>query len=278
MEERLVPGAADQDIFDRSRRVGWLDLEAVSRARVLVAGAGAIGNEVGKCLALSGFTRASVVDMDHVVGSNLNRCLFFTEADAAARRMKAEVVARGMERLSPIMRARAVVSRIEDLPADFYEGFDVVLGCLDNISARLHLNSHAFRAGKAYIDGGMDGFIGKVMVCIPPDGPCVQCGMNRTHSKVASLRFSCTGEGVVFHEPRLAAEITTTSLISAVMVRECLKVACGRTDSVLRNSFFYDGLRNVSDEIEISRDPRCPNHSQRPLHVSENHIMSGSVR
>lgn len=278
MEGRLAIDAADQDVFDRSRRIGWLDLEAVSKTRVLMAGAGAIGNEVGKCLALSGFTRVTVVDMDHVVASNLNRCLFFTREDAEEKRMKAEVVARGIEKLSARTRARAVVSRLEDLPDEFYEGFDVVLGCLDNISARIHANSHAYRAGKVYIDGGMDGFIGKVMVCAPPDGPCVQCGMNRSHSKVANLRFSCTGEGVVFHEPHLAAEITTTSIISGVMVRECLKVASGSRASVLRNAFYYDGRRNVSEEIEVPLDPRCPNHPPSLLQVSENHLMSGSVQ
>ncbi len=278
MEERLVPGAVDQDTFDRSRRVGWLDLEAVFKSRVLMLGAGALGNEVGKCLALSGFRRVTVVDMDHVVGSNLNRCLFFTPGDAEARSMKAEVVARGMERLSPGVRARAVVGRLEALPEDFYSGFDIVLGCLDNISARVHSNSHAYHAGRPYVDGGMEGFLGRVMVSLPPDGACLQCGMNRSHAKVADMRFSCTGEGVVFHEPRLAAEITTTSVVSAVMVRECLKIASGRKDMVLRNTFYYDGQRNVSEEAEVELDPRCPNHAPRELQVSENHITSGSVQ
>lgn len=278
MEGRLVPGSADQDTYDRSRRVGWLDLGAVFKCRILMVGAGALGNEVGKCLALSGFRRVTVVDMDHVVGSNLNRCLFFSREDVRSRSKKAEVVARGMERLSPDVRARAVVGRVEELPERFYEGFDMVLGCLDNIAARVHANSHAYHAGKPYIDGAMDGFLGKVMVCLPPDGPCVQCGMNKTHSKVAGMRFSCTGEGVVFHEPRLAAEITTTSVVSAVMVRECLKVASGRADMALRNSFYYDGQRNVAEEMEVSLDPRCPNHVPGTLQVSENDITSGTVQ
>ena len=278
MEERVLPGAADQDRFDRSRRVGWLDLESVFRSRVLMLGAGALGNEVAKCLALSGFGRVTVVDMDHVVGSNLNRCLFFSDEDARSRSSKAEVVARGIERLSPETRARAIVGRLEDLPDGLYKEFDVVLGCLDNIGARIHANSRAYMARRPYIDGGMEGFSGKVMVCLPPDGPCVQCGMNRSHAKVAGLRFSCTGKGVVFHEPRLAAEITTTSIVSAVMVRECLKVVSGRADMALRNTLYYDGQRNVAEELEVPLDPRCPNHPAKVLQVSENHITSGSVQ
>lgn len=278
MEETLAPGAADQDPYDRSRRIGWLDLDRVFAARVLVLGAGALGNEVGKDLALSGFRRMTVVDMDQVVGSNLTRCLFFTKEHARAGADKARVVAEGIESLSPDARARAVVGDLESLPDSFYEGFDIVLGCLDNIAARVGANARAYRAGSPYIDGGMDGFTGKVMVCLPPDGPCVQCGMNKTHAKVAALRFSCTGEGVVFHEPRVAAEITTTSVISAVMVRECLKLVSGRREALLNNMFYYDGGRNVSEEVEVPLDPRCPNHVRRGLQVCENHIMSGSVQ
>jgi len=49
---------------------------------------------------LSGFKNVTIVDMDHVVGSNLNRCLFFRREDASNRRMKAEVIANGMSGLS----------------------------------------------------------------------------------------------------------------------------------------------------------------------------------
>ncbi len=260
MGEPLRVGAIDDDRFDRSKRVGWLDLGSVLRANVLMIGAGAIGNEVAKDLALSGFRRIKIVDMDHVVGSNLNRCLFFTPDDAKARTSKAEAVARGIRAQSPDAQPIAVVDRIENLGESVFGEADVVLGCLDNIQARIHANSHAYLAGRPYIDGGMEGFVGKVMVTRPPDGACLQCGMNRSHAKVASLRFSCTGKDVVFHEPRLAAEVTTTSIIAAIMVREALKVVSGKVEMCLSNAFYYDGQRNVSEEYEVAVDPNCTVH------------------
>lgn len=264
MGEPIRAGAVDQDMFDRSRRIEWLDLDAVSNAKILMVGAGAIGNEVAKDLVLSGFKRITVVDMDHVVGSNLSRCLFFSEHDAKEKANKARVVAKGMKELADDLEVVSFASRIEDMPGSVFKDHDIVMGCLDNVAARIHVGSHAYAADRVLVDGAMDGFVGKVMVARPPDGACLQCGMNRTHSKIASLRFSCTGKDLVFHEPRVPAEITTTSVVAAVMVREALKVVSGKHENLLSNCFYYDGLRNVSEEMEVPRDPDCPVHARQP--------------
>ena len=260
MVKRIGIGAADADMFDRSSRIKWLDLSLVSRARVLMVGAGALGNEVAKDLVLSGFRKTTIVDMDHVVGSNLNRCLFFDKDDAVNGRNKAEVVAEGMRELSEDALPSPIVGRIQDQPDSIFHSHDVILGCLDNIDARIHVNSHSYLAGRIYVDGGMEGMLGKVVVVKPPLGACLQCGMNKTHAKIAATRFSCTGRDVVFYEPKLAAEITTTSIVSAVMVREALKVVSARPGMLMNNAFYYDGQRNISEVIEISSDPNCPVH------------------
>lgn len=260
MVASITVGAMDDDRFDRSRRISWLDIDRISSSRVLVVGAGALGNEVSKNLALSGFRLINIIDMDHVVPSNLNRCIFFNMEDAGTRRNKAEAVAAGVRALAPDSRPEAICARIESQPEGFIGNHDLVFGCLDNVLARLHVNAHAYASSVPYIDGGMEGMVGRVTVVTPPDGACLQCGMNRSHARVAQMRFSCTGRDVVFHEPRLAAEVTTTSLISAVMVREGLKVASGTRELLLKNVLYYDGQRNVAEELEIPVDPDCPVH------------------
>ncbi len=264
MGEVIKPGDVDGDRFDRSRRIEWLDMDSIGEARVLVIGAGALGNEVGKDLVLSGFRDITIVDMDHVVGSNLSRCVFFSSADVATRSRKAQILAEGMNRLREDVSARWVADRVEEIPVEEFSKADIVLGCLDNIAARSYVNAASYAAGTLYVDGGMDGLIGKVMVVRPPDGACLACGMNRSHAKVANLRFSCTGSDVTFHEPRVPAEITTTSVIGAVMVREAIKHASGKDDLLLSNVFYYDGKINRSEELEVERDPLCAVHAERP--------------
>ncbi|UCE90923.1 MAG: ThiF family adenylyltransferase [Methanobacteriota archaeon] len=263
MEEVIRPGAVDDDRLDRSRRVEWLDIDAVIEARVLMAGAGALGNEVAKNLALSGFRDIRIVDMDRIVGSNLNRCMFFNSDDASTRRLKAEVLADRVNTLCGDARATGIVRRVEEIPAEEFDAADIVIGCLDNIAARAYVNAATYAAGKLYVDGGMDGLIGKVMIVRPPNGACLACGMNRSHSRVADVRFSCTGSEVTFHEPRLAAEVTTTSVIGAVIVREAVKHVSGRSDLLLSNLFYYDGSRNRSEELEIEMNPDCAVHRER---------------
>jgi len=251
----------DEDKYERAKRIHWLDLEKLSNTKVLMVGAGAIGNEVAKDLALSGFRKVTIVDMDYVVRSNLNRCVFFSNEDADQKKMKAEVVANKLKVLEPELEVSFHTEKIQDLGEDFIPSHDIVLGCLDNIEARLHINAHCYHRGKPYVDAGMLGFVGKVQVVLPPNTPCLECGMNKTHVKIMQLRFSCTGEDITFFEPKLAAEITTTSIVSAVQVREAIKIVNGRFDEVINNLFYYDGTRNVSEILEIQKNPDCPHHS-----------------
>jgi len=243
----------DSDRFDRMRRTGWLDIDKIQGSRCLVAGAGALGNEVVKCMLLAGFGDVTVVDMDHVVPSNLSRCVFFRDADAG--RGKAEAVAERATELYPGSKVTPVASRVQDLE-DW--GFDVVMGCLDNISARLHVNSHARYHGAPYIDGATDGFRGKVQVVLE-SGPCLECAMNGSHMRLMDERFSCTGSGSIF-VPKLAADITTTSVVAAVQVREAMKILSGRRELCIKNVMYYDGATGTMQCLESPEDRNCSNH------------------
>lgn len=237
-------------------------MKAVIGSRCLVIGAGALGNEVVKNLILSGVKSITIVDVDEVAISNLNRCIFFRTEDAQASRSKAEAIAHRTRELNEVVKLEAVVGKIQDLPSERFLEHDLVFGCLDNVAARLHSNSHSYFHRKPYIDGATRGTSGKVQVVIPPSTPCLQCAMNRTHYKLMEKRFSCTGADVTFFEPKMAAEITTTSVIAAVQVREGLKVMSGKADQCIKNVWYYDGLANRSEVLEVDLDPECAVHSK----------------
>ena len=246
----------DKDRFDRMRRIGWVDMDFIQSKRCLVVGAGALGNEVVKDMVLAGFRRMTVVDMDYIVTSNLSRCLFFRESDVRKVK-KADVVAARASELDPDAEIAPVVSDIRDMEDWDY---DIVMGCLDNISARMHVNAHAYYHGIPYIDGATDGMNGRVMTILP-GGPCLQCTMNRTHVEQMERRFTCTGNGTAF-VPKTASDITTTAVIAAMQVREAMKVASGRRDICVRGVTYYNGTEGTVETLDVSIDPACINHTE----------------
>src|SRR6185295_5874786 len=89
----------DSDRYSRLRLIPWWRQEKLAAARVLVVGAGALGNEVIKNLALLGVGTVFVIDLDTVEPSNLSRSVLFRSEDGG--KPKAEVAARRSEEINP---------------------------------------------------------------------------------------------------------------------------------------------------------------------------------
>src|SRR5262249_5613347 len=89
----------DADRYGRLRLISWWRQERLAAARVLVVGAGALGNEVVKNLALLGLGTVYLIDLDTVEPSNLSRSVLFRAEDGG--RGKAEVAAQRAREINP---------------------------------------------------------------------------------------------------------------------------------------------------------------------------------
>jgi molybdopterin/thiamine biosynthesis adenylyltransferase len=274
------------------------DQNKLRYSKVLVVGAGALGNEVIKNLALAGVGSITIIDSDRVEKSNLSKCILFRvpssefgvrnngtrdlvlgtrvppprpsisnqdrRAEGPEERMlgefKVEVIKKSLKELVPEVEVEAIAKNIEDMPEDFVSGFDVVLGCVDNIEARLHINAQCYYHKVPYIDGGIDGLSGKVQVVLPRVTPCIQCGMNGTHRREMDKHYSCTGGKRTVYKRPIPTEITTASVIGAVQVREALKLICETMEDMIKNYIFYDGLNNEIESLNIMINPNCIIH------------------
>ena len=143
--------------FARFELMGWWDQERLASARIVVIGAGALGNELLKNLALLGIGNVFVADLDNIENSNLSRSVLYREADCG--RPKAEVAAERARDIYPEMRVQSFVGDVvHDLGLGIYRWADVILGGLDNREARVAINQSTARAGKRA--SGKVGYLG----------------------------------------------------------------------------------------------------------------------
>lgn len=241
--------------------LSWFRKDRVSTARVLVAGAGALGNEVVKGLALFGVGHIFVVDFDRIEISNLTRSVLFREKDAYAHRYKAEVVAERAMEINPQIKVTPIVGNLfSDVGLALYKSVDVIIGCLDSRIARYQLNRMAMRAGKTWIDGSIENLTGVVKV-FTPGVNCYECGLSREEFNIIMLRTGCAD--VVRSQSsqgRVATTPVSASIVGAVQAQEAMKMIhldCYEPDNMpfttLSGKMWrYEGLTNTTNLYKFS--------------------------
>lgn len=205
--------------------LSWFKKDRVKNARVLVAGAGALGNEVVKNLALFGVGNIVVVDFDRIELSNLTRSVLFREEDAYSHAYKADIVAKRAMEINPQIRVTPIVGNLfSEVGFGLYRRADVVIGCLDSRIARYQLNRLALRAGKSWIDGSIENLTGAVKV-YSPGVSCYECGLSREEFNHIMLRTGCAD---VVRNQGEAGRVATTpisaSIVGALQVQEAMKI------------------------------------------------------
>ncbi len=248
--------------------LSWFKKDKVKNAHVLVAGAGALGNEVVKNLTLFGIGHIYVVDFDRIEISNLTRSVLFREEDAYNNAYKAEIVAKRAMEINPQIKVTPIVGNLfSEVGFGLYRRADVVIGCLDSRIARYQLNRLSLRAGKSWIDGSIENLTGAVKVYTPGLN-CYECGLSRDEFNHIMLRTGCAD---VVRNQGEAGRVATTpisaSIVGAMQVQEAMKIIHLSPDEpkpfkTLRGKMLrYEGMTNTMNIYKFfSWKNTCPAH------------------
>lgn len=247
------------DRFDRFRRISWWNQERLGNAKVLVIGAGALGNEVLKNLALLGVGHVFIADLDYVDPSNLSRSILFRESDSG--RPKAQVAAEAIQDVYPGIRVHWFHGNaIYGLGLGVFAWADLVIGGLDNREARLWINRYCWKTNRAFIDGATEVLQGVVRVFEPPEGPCYECTMSTADWDVLKERRGCDGlRPAGLPVVRIPTTPVTASIIAALQCQEAVKLLHG-IKGLSGQGLVFNGITNECYTFRINLKETCNSH------------------
>jgi len=249
----------------QNRDLPWWEKSRLQAATALIAGCGALGNEVAKNLTLLGWGHILLVDFDRIESGNLDRSVFFRQSDVG--RPKAVVLA---ERAADMKTGSTLLGLHGDirltLSAGLVRRMDVVFGCVDNVAARLALSKLAGLAGRPLIDGGMTAWEGTVSLFGGGREACYACGLTSQDYRDLVLRRSCPAYARLAEASAgVATTAPVSSIISAQMVQMALKWVHGLRSAPyleLGTQVRFDTAFDRYWKIRLSRNASCLNHPE----------------
>ncbi len=239
--------------------ISWWEREKVQNAKVMVVGAGALGNEVIKNLSLMGVGNLFIVDFDKVEAANLSRSVLFRESDN--NRSKAEIAAARAKSINPQIHVQYMNGDVTtQLGLGMIRRMDVVIGCLDNREARLAVNRFCYWVNRPWVDGAIQELLGLVRVFVPGQGACYECTLTEQALRDLSSRYSCP---LLARANILLGKVPTTptiaSIIGGMQSQEALKLINNMPVEAGKVTH-YNGLVNEMHTTAYSPRDDCESH------------------
>ncbi len=240
--------------FERHALIpGWQQAR-LENACIVIMGAGALGSEAARLLAMTGVGKIILCDPDRVELSNLSRTPLYTESDIGS--FKVEAARDALRLLAPSMEVDArSLPMVNGVGLAELRDASLVLGCLDSRAARVQLAGRCGLVRAPSIDGGTDPWGGEVRSFLDPDGPCYACALTPGERAVTDVPWSCLD--VVSQSPEGAAA-PSSALVASWMSMYAVRHLMGL--SVPKGAVSINAAQGNSRVTSLLRDSECPLH------------------
>jgi len=222
------------ELYDRPSRIEDWAQDGVRRGRVLLVGAGNIGDAASAALVRAGVGtlapgRLDVLDSDVVAVANLSRGVCFLPCDVG--RPKAEALAERLRGMNPLLYVRAIVGDVRwDFGTANFGTYDVVIMATHSIASRRWINMWAHRIPgrlKALVNGGIEDLSFAVKSIIPGRTPCYSCALPDNETTDQGTVAGCNG----LVGASVDAPVGTNGLMgmaaAALMANETVRILAG---------------------------------------------------
>ena len=213
--------------------------ERLKKAHIFIAGAGGLGSPVSIYLTVAGVGTITIIDMDVVDGTNLNRQILHYDRDIG--RKKTASAEEKLQELNPDIIINAIDVMIDASNVKKLVGnSDGIVDAMDNYQTRYQLNDVAIAKQIPFFHGGIRGFYGQVTTIIPGTTPCLKCIFPKAPP---TEEFPVVG--------------VTAGIIGTIQSNEVIKYLTGTGDLLANRLFIWDGIQAHAEEICIERNPSC---------------------
>lgn len=208
----------------------------ISRKSVCLVGCGGLGCNVSVHLAGAGIGKLFLCDFDVVEESNLNRQFMYTFSDIGES--KCRTLEKKLAAYAPETKLTAVEKRIgTESDLDFAIDCDLVILAVDNSTTRAVVNRFCQEHRVPVIDGGIDGFYGRMYFCIPGKTPCLFCA------------------GMILENGKAVSVSSTAGLIGSLEASAAIRYLSSGDESMSGKIYIYDS--DCFDILQVRASADC---------------------
>lgn len=222
--------------------IGEAGQRKLSKASVLIIGAGGLGSPAAWALVAAGVGKIGLVDGDRVDASNLQRQTLHTTASIG--QLKVDSARERLSALNPHVEIKTVAERLMlDNAATIVSGYDFMIDATDTFASKFLLAEVAHRYSLPYSHAGIDRWFGQAITVLPGQTTCYRCLFDEAPAE----------------NPQPVGPIgVLPAILGAVQAAEAIRFVLGvgelLTDRLLTCHVLKMNLRTIPTQ----RNPMCP--------------------
>lgn len=220
--------------------IGESGQDKLSKAKVLVIGAGGLGAAILPYLAAAGVGEIGIVDDDVIEVSNLHRQVIYKSS--AVGKYKAEEAKLMIAELNPLVKVNAITEKLSGKNAiSLFEKYNIIVDATDNIEIKYLINDACLVANKPMVYGSIFRFQGQVSVFNYQNGPTYRCLYPDENSNAAS----CEDAGVIG---------ITVGIIGMLQANEVIKMILEIREVLSGKILVYNILNNEQQKYDFEKN------------------------